>query len=543
MTGVASDGAGTHTGPGRDRPTPDRTLRWGWSGWLSFAAAVVLSALTVSAGELHADWFSDEMWRANFVRSPDWWDLYRSWDTPTAPGFIWMFRAWGTVFPTGPFALRLCTLATVVVSMVLTARFLLEVLGTRSAGGHGPSSDDATRGVAALKTCAVGACVVAPMLSAFGIHRTFVPYFVETSFAAALLLCCVSLGRRTWAPDALAVVAVLTPVFTIGTVFLLPPVAGYVWWWRRTPVHRAAGTRLIGAFVLAAAVAIVVYATFLRPVKKTTIDDYWASATLRERPGDLPRLLGDTARQMRDGLLGWSNIGLGGVPGVLVWAAIGASGIVGVSTLARRWPPLPALLAGAWVTIAAASAVVGWPMTAERVNLPLFGFVYVAIVFGALRIVAWIARDRSIVAAAAVCVALVWSYPTEKTELFGQAFLRGLTDDLGVVRRSPAETNLVLTYHFGARWYAEDVLVTADTSPKAFRIIPETYTDARVYDRAFVAGVVADLAPGSAVWCVIPFDVGPDATDRACPVPASLRPLVVVRGERSEIRGYRVPPA
>jgi hypothetical protein len=142
---------------------------------------------------------------------------------------------------------------------------------------------------------------------------------------------------------------------------------------------------------------------------------------------------------------------------------------------------------------------------------------------------------------AAVVVGVVLAWPSHQTELPNGAFLRGLTGDLAVVADSPADDNLVLTYHFSTKWYAEDALVTAHPGGRHYDVVPETYTDQRVYDPSFIAGLVDALPSGAAVWCVMPFDVGPEATERACQVPAGLQPIVDAHGARSIIRGYLKP--
>ncbi len=138
-----------------------------------------------------------------------------------------------------------------------------------------------------------------------------------------------------------------------------------------------------------------------------------------------------------------------------------------------------------------------------------------------------------------IAVAAAW--PAHQAPLPNGEFLRGLTGDLQAIAASPAVDNVVLTYHFSTKWYAEDALVTARPGGRHFEVVPETYTDRRVYDPAFVAAVVADLPPGAAIWCVIAFDAGPEASERACPVPAGLTPVADFRGTRAIIRGYLTP--
>jgi hypothetical protein len=136
-------------------------------------------------------------------------------------------------------------------------------------------------------------------------------------------------------------------------------------------------------------------------------------------------------------------------------------------------------------------------------------------------------------------VAVLW--PTNKTELFGGAFLRGVTGDLAVLADSPARHNLVFSYHFSTRWYVEDALVTSQPGGRTYDVVPETYTDRSAYEAGVVAAAVAAQPSGTAVWCVMPYDLGPELTEEACPVPPGLTPLHESRHDRSTIKGYLKP--
>lgn len=509
------------------------------------AVAFTMSALVVSGDELGEDWFGDEMWRANFVRSPRWWSLYRSWDTPTPPGFILLFRTLSLVLPNGPTALRVATLLGLVVSLVLLTHLLLAIAQREPAVDLPRTSPwprpTAERSQAAMSIAVLAACVALPMLNAVGTHRIFVPYFLETAFAAALILGCVMLDRKPAAWPVLLAVMVATPLFAIASMFLLPATAGYVLWWARRRDDRrclwwtaaASGTGLM--------VSLAVYLVAYRPVAKDSITGYWGWAALRHHPGRFGELVERTADLYRDGILGWAHPSWAHRFGVVVWAGLVVCTVVGLVSLGRRWPPLLAFLASAWLCIVGASFVAGWPMIAERVNLAVFMFAYAITLYGAVRVVSLAAGERLIPTAIAGALLIGGLWPAHQTGLFGDAFLRGLTSDLRVVADSPAQQNLVLTYHFSARWYAEDALVTARPGGRDYELMSETYTDLSVYDRAVLGTAVAALPSGAAVWCVMPFDVGPEATERACQLPPGLQPIVDQHGSRSIIRGYVKP--
>jgi hypothetical protein len=531
------------TTPPAGGPRTIRSSRLRIGAWLAAAAAFTASALVVVHDDLNDDWFADEMWRANLVRSPHWWELYTSWDTPTPPGFVLFLRAYGWLFPTGPTALRIITVLTLVVTLLLLLRMLLEIIDRApvvSAPARGARTDP-SRTRLSMQIGAFATCVALPLLGAFGIQRTFVPYFLETAFAVALVLLCALLDRwpRAWA--VLLAVVIATPWFTIATLHVLGPCVAYLLWWC---VRRRDRRRLMWSVATAAVVAaegLAVYVVAYRPVNKATIGNYWDFASLQGHPRRFGSLLADTWRGVGDGLLSWSH------PSVaerFVWPVrlvIAACLVVGLVSLGRRWPALLAVLGGAWVSVVVASAAVGWPMTPERVNLAVFTFAYAAIAFGAMRIVGVATRELAPVAAVATVVAIAVAWPAHQSPLPNGEFLRGLTADLEVIAASPADDNVVLTYHFSTKWYAEDALVTARPGGRHFEVVPETYTDQRVYDPAFVASVVGELPPGGAIWCVIAFDAGPEASERACQVPAGLTPITDVRGTRAVIRGYLTP--
>ncbi len=501
------------------------------------AVGYTVSALVVSHDELGADWFSDEMWRANFVHSPRWWQLYRSWDTPTPPGFILGYRALDWFAPTGPLALRLTTLLALVVGLLLMTRLLFAIVDL-------PGPDEpAPRRRTAQRLGAFTACLIAPLLSAFGVHRTFVPYLLEVCFSAALLLGCVLLDAnpRVWPP--LMAVVIAAPLFTIAPLFLFPSVAVIVvrWAWRDRANGRRRMAGTVVGFVVSGGSALMVYVVAYRPVAKDSISSYWGDTSLAHRPGAVWELLGRSFRLFRDGLTSWAHPSLGDRWHIATLTLCVGCLAAGLWSLGRRWRPLPAVLLSSWATIIFASAVAGWPMTPERVNLAVVGVAWIVTLYGALRVAAVVVRDRLWLTVGASVLAIMAVWPTAKTPLFGDAFLRGLTPDLGVIANSPAIDNVVITYHFASRWYAEDALVTQRPGGRRYVLTSETYDDATMYDPVVLAALVDQATSGTAVWCVIPYDIGPDAAERACRVSADLIPFIETRGERSLIRGFLVP--
>ena len=153
-----------------------------------------------------------------------------------------------------------------------------------------------------------------------------------------------------------------------------------------------------------------------------------------------------------------------------------------------------------------------------------------------------------------------------------------MTADLDPVAASTAPRNVVLAYHTMAHFYAHDRLVN-DTPGGAGRFTVITYALVPMLWLAFIGaawfvthtplpwhgwlamvlatGVVGDdalyrpvdatidrydLRSGDMVWCVIPYDLGPDRSLQACrfaPTTAVDR-VVDERGTGTWIQGWRV---
>jgi hypothetical protein len=523
---------------------------------VAVATGCAAACLVVVHDDLRQDWFSDELWRAVFVHSPHWWELYTSWDTPTSIGFVYAFKTLGLVVPTGPLTLRIATLVAFVAALAMTWRLIVGIMALRpSRGSHSGLVDAVT---------ATAAVVVLPLLPAFGLERVFVPYFFEMAGSAALVLACFGLGRRRWAfPGALALVAAL-PLFTIGSLFLLPVAVGTMAWWAWRQPARVRHLLLVGAAATVGAVAaLLAYLVVYRPVQRQSIDSFWQDSVLSGNPRGLGGLLVDLFHGVEAGLLGWSHASALGDADVLVTLLTAAALVTGAVVLGRRWLPYVLFPLVGQIAIVAASAVAGWPMTAERVNLAVHFFVYVTITFGVatwvrvtLRVGAAFAGrwehpypgvatpgDGWLVASAvgllAPLVVLVW--PSHATPLPFDAFLRGLSRDLTVVADSPTADNVVVTYHFSSQWYARERLLLTRHGDRRFTLVSETYDEPRVYDPAWLDRTLAPLAQaGDRVWCVVPFDVGPDRAARACRLGPRYEPVAVYRGRRSDIREFLV---
>jgi hypothetical protein len=109
-----------------------------------------------------------------------------------------------------------------------------------------------------------------------------------------------------------------------------------------------------------------------------------------------------------------------------------------------------------------------------------------------------------------------------------------------VVAASPDTRNIVISYHPMSHWYADDRLVTSYRGPDTFTIVREPWHGAApLYDHPDGAARAAGWRPGTAVWCVIPFEAGPEAASRACRLGLpGLTKQVETRRQRANIIGW-----
>jgi hypothetical protein len=192
--------------------------------------------------------------------------------------------------------------------------------------------------------------------------------------------------------------------------------------------------------------------------------------------------------------------------------------------------------------MAAVASLAGWPMTPERVNLPILWMFHTAVVVAVVYTVARLLRHPALVVGAGAV--LLWGFWPAPPPQGDEPFARGLTSDLNVVASSPGSRNVVVSYHPMSHWYADDRLVNEYRGPNTFTIVREPWQNAApLYDD--VDGVVRDAGwtPGTAVWCVIPFEAGPQASNQACHVGLpGLTKQVAIRGRRANIVGW-LPPS
>ncbi|MFN0090382.1 MAG: hypothetical protein ACKVWR_08975, partial [Acidimicrobiales bacterium] len=215
---------------------------------------------------------------------------------------------------------------------------------------------------------------------------------------------------------------------------------------------------------------------------------------------------------------------------------------VGLAAAGRRSALPAAALASAWLATVALSAVSSWPMTPVRVN---HSYVWLAPAFAALGLLELARRaaaDWGAALAGAGLVAGLW--PGALAHL-PETFGIGLTEDLAVVAASPAARNVVVAYHPYTEVFVHDRLMNRGGRPGAFTILAEAPDERSLYD-SLDAALAPSLGPAggehAAVWCVMPYEIGPEAAEAACRFsPGARTRAVAEQGARARIEGW-LPP-
>jgi hypothetical protein len=116
---------------------------------------------------------------------------------------------------------------------------------------------------------------------------------------------------------------------------------------------------------------------------------------------------------------------------------------------------------------------------------------------------------------AVVVGVVLWPTSLVRNAASTTVFARGLSADASWVGDHGGPRNIVLSYHPLSHWYTHDALVNRSWPGKTFVLVREEPGSDVLYADADAA--IAPLwSPGTDVWCVIPFEVGPDQTARAC---------------------------
>jgi hypothetical protein len=108
-------------------------------------------------------------------------------------------------------------------------------------------------------------------------------------------------------------------------------------------------------------------------------------------------------------------------------------------------------------------------------------------------------------------------------------YARGLSDDLQLVAEQATPGDLVVAYHLSGP-YVRDRLLNDDAVAPRIAVLDEA-------DDPMVLDDLADRLPAGTdtVWCVVPYEAGPDVSGRACDLDATWGETLSVRLTRAAI--------
>ena len=462
--------------------------------WLFFAVPLTTVLVLVMARPgISIDWFFDEAWRADMVRSSFGFERYFAHNTPTAPGWVFVHQLLFNVLPPTRQLLRLVAVLPAIPAWVLIGSIIRSKLSGRI-GSVGA-------GVVSLSTIAL------VLIQPGDAHLVsyFNNYSLETLFTA-LVLWSVTHHNIEVASKTILVLATIGPWIVQAPLMLLVVAVPVVWSRSDSAARRTLMFGSVGAVVSLA----VTYFFFLRPVANreipglASITGYWEGETFQAAgvvgAGKLvirTMMFAVLPQPLEWTLIGWVLIAIGGVVGVAVmW------------TCFRFWViaiPLTQL------QILAASIVVGWPISFTRVNHAVGLLVTALIAFGISMLMWWIATrvPRSSVALAVLltCVAAALLWPSGLRQAAGGTgvFARGLSDDMDLLAPQLSDGDVVLGYHSMSSWYLHDRLVTEGDVPIVlldeleFGIFLQQEPE-RLIDEQLLAAEM--------VWCVLPWELG-----------------------------------
>jgi len=499
--------------PARARPpaagpeAADAPPRRRWWSPVGAAAVVYLAGFAalalVARNELHKDLFFDEMWRADLIGAHRLLDRYDLAGAPIPFGWLLAMRTTSAILPDGFVALRVQALLLaaplVVAGWALVAGVLEEELGLWRARLFGAA--------ASLLTVALPVMAVTEYLNdyVFQAACTAVVVWLWWRYTHA--------GTRasaTW----LVIGVVALPVVTIAGLFVLPVLVVDLFLRARAGRDSVlSAAAVVSTAAASAGVALLLLIVFYADRTSDELALAWGEASLRHSGWDA---VGHSVDRLWDAFLPTQSFLVeGGLRHVVAaQVAVVACTLWGLVVLGRRWVQYPITVGVAFVVSAAASAVVDWPLSAERLNLPWFWMVELAATVGLLWTLWLVARAVTAAALVAVPAALLLApvVPGGGPE----PYARGLTADLDLVAASPVARNVVLSYHFMSEVYAHDKLVNRGVDGREFVVVADTATDDRLTARPDEVAREAGWTPGTAVWCVLPFELGPEGVDRAC---------------------------
>lgn len=491
------------------------------------AGALVL----LTRGSLAGEFFFDEAWRADLVRSSSLFERYDDNIAPIPLAWLTLMRAATTVVPDGFRGLRLASLALATPGLVAMVGIVHEAF--RERWGEG-------------RAWAYGVLATTVVLLAPGVHQIAAylnDYLFQAGWTALFVLVWMRFSRRDTVAGGRALLAgvVLLPLGTISGAFVLPAVL--VDLVRRTRSGATTAVRsgqVVASFAVSAAVTAALAVWLYLPRLDDSLASFWATTSLRQAGwsalGELPDRVWATTLVRETHVLG------GGIRFSTVAALIVvALAVVGFVAIGRTWSMYPIAAATAALVTAAVSVVADWPITPERVNLPLWWMAWLAVGVGLVAAVDAALRRPALVVAvvAVIAVLLLPVTPESRTEPLAV----GLYGDLAVVRGSPAIENVVLAFHPMSHFYAHDALVNEDTDDRRFTVVADLDDEPDLLGDPMGAARRAGWTPGAVIWCVVPYEVGEDSA-RACRLEtAGLVPDVDHHGVRARITSWSASPS
>lgn len=492
--------------------------------WLLIAVPLTtVLVLTMARPGISIDWFFDEAWRADMVRSSFGFERYFAHNTPTAPGWVFVHQFLFNVLPPTRQLLRLVAVLPAIPAWVLIGN----ILRTKLVGRIGAVG----AGVVSLSTIAL--VLVQP--GDAHLVSYFNNYSMETLFTA-LVLWSVTHHNTEVASKTMLVLATIGPWMVQAPLMLLVVAAPVVW-----SRSDGAGRRTLAFGAVGAVVSLAVtYLFFLRPVANreipglATITGYWEGETFQAAgvvgAGKLvirTMMFAVLPQRLEWTLIGWLLIAIGGVVGVVVmWNTF------------RFWVitiPLTQL------QILVASIVVGWPISFTRVNHAVGLLVTVLVAFGISMLMWWFAsrvpKGSVALAALLTCVALALMWPSGLRQAAGGTgvFARGLSDDMDLLAPQISEGDVVLGYHSMSSWYLHDRLVTEGDVP----IVLLDELEFGIFLQQEPERLIDEQGPAvRTVWCVLPWELG-DLITQQCQLSNEWELVGTQVFSRAEVRQWQ----
>lgn len=502
------------------------------SARLSALAALYLGSfgmlLASARFSLNKEFYFDEVWRADYIGATSLMERYSTHDTPIPLAWLYVLRLSSRVLPDGFMALRLQSLALSALALVISAVLLSQLLSDRFA-----------RPIASV-VGASSALLMATLPAYTLVASNFNDYIFQSLSTTLVVWLWWRYSRSSTRRRGAQLLAsvVMLPFFTMSGLFLLPAVA--VDLWARARRHRMTGVRsheIVTAFAISGGLAGALYVTLYLPRVGGRLSTYWQASTLRGN--DSPRLGKLVVQRFWDNVLPTRTMLIDADlrTNRVALAIVLALAAAGLYVIGRRWKQFPIALGSAFVFGMIASWVADWPLTPERVNLPYLWMLYVSITVGLMSVVTLAVRRPWAISVITICLLAMGLPPATSDRV--KPFAQGLYEDLEVVANSPVKKNIVVSYHFMSQFYSHDRLVNRGPMGHTFLIVRERVEDPRLFQDLNRVIREAGWVSGMAVWCVIPFESGPDSTREACDVALpGLEKTVERVGSRANIVGW-----